>query len=295
MNLKEHIKAKRPILSDGSVNTYASILKSLYKKVFGDGDIDYDNFEKSSKILDHLKDVEPNKRKTLLSALVVICNDSSPYRTQMLSDIKDVSAVTAKQEKTPEQEENWISQDDVRAKFADLGEEATYLYKKKTLSPVDMQRIQDYVIIALFHLVPPRRALDYSEFKIKNVDKEKDNYWDERVDDLVFTKYKTAKFYGEQRLPIGKDLKAILKKWIKINPTDYLLFDSNNGKLSTVKLNQRLNRIFGSDKGKGVNALRHSFLSDKFQDSIMMKEEMAKTMGEMGSSIAQASTYVQKA
>jgi len=295
MTLKEYIKSKRITLSDGSVNTYASILKSLYKKVFGDGDIDYDNFENSSKILNHLKDVEPNKRKTLLSALVVICNDSSPYRTQMLSDIKDVSAVTAKQEKTPEQEENWISQEDVRNKFADLGEEASYLYKKKTLTPADFQRIQDHVIIALFHLVPPRRALDYSEFKIKNVDKEKDNYWDERVDDLVFTKYKTAKFYGEQRLPIGKDLKAVLKKWIKINPTEYLLFDSNNGKLSTVKLNQRLNRIFGSDKGKGVNALRHSFLSDKFQDSIKLKEEMSKTMTEMGSSIAQASTYVQKA
>jgi hypothetical protein len=73
-----------------------------------------------------------------------------------------------------------------------------------------------------------------------------------------------------------------------------LLFDSNSGKLSTIKLNQRLNRIFGSDKGMSVNALRHSFLSDKYQDSIKMKEEMDKDMKAMGSSLAQATTYINK-
>jgi integrase len=294
MSLKQYIKTQRPTLSDGSINTYASILKSLYKKVFGDGEMDFKKFDDSSKILEHMKDIEPNKRKTVLSALVVICKDASPYRSQMLSDIKTTGDITAKQEKTPEQEESWIAQDDVRAKFADLGADASLTYKKKSLTTSDLQRIQDFVIVSLFHLIPPRRALDYTEFKIRNIDKEKDNWWDERVDELVFTKYKTAKFYGEQRLPIGKDLKAILKKWLKVNPSDYLLIDVNGGKLSTVKLNQRLNRIFGSNKGKGVNALRHSFLSDKFQDSIKLKEEMAKTMTEMGSSISQASTYVQK-
>jgi integrase len=294
MPLKQFIKKQRPTLSDGSVNTYASILKSLYKKVFGDGEIDFEKFDDSSKILEHLKDLEANKRKTVLSALVVICKDASPYRSQMLSDIKTTSDITAKQEKTPDQEESWIAQDDVRAKFADLGADVSLTYKKKSLTTSDLQRIQDFIIVSLFHLIPPRRALDYTEFKIRNVDKEKDNWWDERVDELVFSKYKTAKFYGEQRLPIGKDLKAILKKWLKVNPSDYLLVDVNGGKLSTVKLNQRLNRIFGADKGKGVNALRHSFLSDKFQDSIKLKEEMAKTMTEMGSSILQAPIYIQK-
>ena len=31
-----------------------------------------------------------------------------------------------------------------------------------------------------------------------------------------------------------------LKKWIKNNTNEYLLFDSNGGKLTRVKLNQRL-------------------------------------------------------
>ena len=292
--LKEHIKKQRPTLSESSLNTYNSVLKSLYKKVFGDGEIDFDNFEKSDKVLTYLQDIEPNKRKTVMSALVVICKDPKPYRTQMLDDIKEVSAKTAKQEKTEEQEENWISQDALRTKFAELGQDAAHTYKKKNISMADLQKIQDFIIIALFHLIPPRRAQDYTEFKIKGIDKEKDNWFDERVNDFVFTKYKTAKFYGEQRIPIGKDLKLIIKKWIKANPSEYLLFDTNGSKLSTVKLNQRLNRIFGSDKGMSVNALRHSYLSDKYQDSIQMKKDMAADMNLMGSSLAQATTYINK-
>lgn len=293
-SLKEHIKEQRPTLSESSLTTYNSILKSLYRKVFGDGNMDFDNFEKSDKILTFLKDLEPNKRKTIMSALVVICKDPKPYRTQMLDDIKETSAKTAKQEKTPDQEENWITQDALRAKFAELGQDSAHTYKKKTLAMTDLQKIQDFIIIALFHLIVPRRAQDYTEFKIKDVDKEKDNWFDDRVNEFVFTKYKTAKFYGEQRLPIGKDLKLIIKKWIKSNPTEYLLFDTNSSKLSTVKLNQRLNRIFGSTKGMSINALRHSYLSDKYQDTIKLNEDMADDMKLMGSSEKQSTTYIQK-
>lgn len=294
--LSEHIKKCRPSLSDSSVKTYNSILKSLYLKIFGDGEIDYDNFEKSSKILEFLKEQEPNKRKTLMSALVVICKDPKPYRTQMLDDIKETAIQTAKQEKTPEQEEHHISQDALHAKFSELGMEAAHIYKKKVLTMADLQKIQDFIILALFHLIQPRRAQDYTEFKIKNVDKENQNYFDERVNAFVFTKYKTAKFYGSQIVPIGKDLKLIIKKWIKANTdtSDYLLFDVNGSKLTTVKLNQRLNRIFGSEKGCSVNNMRHSYLSDKYQDSIQMKKDMAADLEAMGSSLAQATIYIQK-
>ena len=231
-----------------------------------------------------------------MSALVVICKDPKPYRTQMLDDIKETAIQTAKQEKTPEQEEHHISQDALHAKFSELGMEAAHIYKKKVLTMADLQKIQDFIILALFHLIAPRRAQDYTEFKIKNVDKEKDNYFDERVNDFVFTKYKTAKFYGSQIVPIGKDLKLIIKKWIKANTntSDYLLFDTNGSKLTTVKLNQRLNRIFGSDKGCSVNNMRHSYLSDKYQDSIQMKKDMSADLEAMGSSLAQASIYIQK-
>ena len=99
MDLKSVIKKARPTLSDSSITTYNSILKNLYFKVFGDKDIKLENFENSNKILNYLENVEPNKRKTILSALVVICKDPKPYRSLMLTDIKDYNKEIATQKK----------------------------------------------------------------------------------------------------------------------------------------------------------------------------------------------------
>lgn len=294
-DLKEVIKKARPTLSDSSITTYNSILKNLYKKVFGDKDFDLEDFEKSDKILKHLEDTEPNKRKTILSALVVICKDSKPYRTLMLTDIKDYNKEIATQEKTEEQKEYWLEKNEIQSTYDTLKKEADYLYKKGNLNDNELQKIQNFIIVALFYLIPPRRAKDYCDFKIRgDIDKEKENWFDEKNSELVFNSFKTAKFYGTQKVKIDKVLKAILKKWITVNPTEWLLFDSNRQKLSPVKLNQRLNKIFGSEKGCSVNQLRHSFLTDKYADSIKTKKAMEKDMTDMGSSISQATTYIKK-
>ena len=50
-------------------------------------------------------------------------------------------------------------------------------------------------------------------------------------------------FYKKMEMP--KEIKTILTTWIKVNPTDNLLFDINNNKLSSVKINQRLTRYSG--------------------------------------------------
>jgi hypothetical protein len=89
--------------------------------------------------------------------------------------------------------------------------------------------------------IPPRRSLDYCDFKIKNIDPAL-NYIEKKA--LVFNRYKTAQPYGKQMVECPPVLLKILKKWISVNQTDYLLFDTNGGKLSPVKLNQRLNKIF---------------------------------------------------
>jgi hypothetical protein len=245
-------------------------------------------------ILKHLEDLAPNKRKTILSALVVVSKDPKAYRSQMLEDIKSTSAETAKQEKTEEQKEHWILPESIASLYSELKTEADHLYKKKEKTMADLQKIQNFVIIALFHLIPPRRAKDYCDFKIKNVDKSLDNWYDEKANELVFVSYKTSRYYGEQRIKIDKVLKSILKKWISINPTDYLLFDSISKNLSPVKLNQRLNKMFGSTKSCSVNGLRHSYLSSKYSDTIAVQNAMKKDMSEMGSSLAQSAVYIKK-
>ena len=296
MNLKTELKNKRPNLSNGSLLTYNSILSSLYKNVFSKDStnveqIDIEKFNNTDVILEHLKGLPPNRRKTILSALVVI-SDKKPYRDLMLEDIKDYNQEIAKQEKSPTQALSWVNTDDIKSLYEKLKDVGTFLYKKKDYSMKEYQQIQDFIIVALLGglFIPPRRSLDYCSFKLKNIDTDKDNYIDKNQ--LVFNTYKTAKFYKQQRVDIPKDLKAILTKWIKVNPTDYLLFDTNENPLTSVKLNQRMNKIFG--KKVGVNQMRHTYLTDKYGDTINKQKQINADMTEMGSSGSQSKVYIKE-
>lgn len=287
MNLSEVIKEKRPNLSASSIKTYASVLKNIYKKIYNNENFNLENFNNSDKILKFLTDVPANKIKTILSALFVI-TENKAYRDKMMDSIQEYKDDIAKQEMTETQKDNWLNDGEMKEFFLKLKANADYLYKKKNLDLIDYQQIQNFIILALYYMISPRRSKDYVDFVIKSPDKEKDNYLE--GDEFVFNSYKTAKFYGVQRIKIGKDLKAIINKWIKINPTKYLLFDSNGSQLSSVKLNQRLNKIFG--KKISVNAIRHSALTSKFGDTIKLNKEIAKMTTEMGSSPNMLSTYV---
>lgn len=290
--IKEYIAKKRPSLSASSITTYASILKNLYKRVFGDGKVDLDQFEKTDPVLKYLADMPPNRRKTILSSLVII-TDKKPYRDLMATDVRDYNKDISKQEKTPQQEASWVETAEVKAVCEDLKRNAELIMKKKNITTSDLQQIQNYIIMCVLGSVyiKPRRSKDFVDFKIRNVDKEKDNYMDKNK--FIFNSYKTAKTYGRQEVDIPIQLRNIIAKWVKINPTDYLLFDANMNKLSSVKLNQRLNRIFDG-KRVGVNQLRHTYLTDRYADTIQHKKDVDNTMEEMGSSASMLDTYVKK-
>jgi hypothetical protein len=291
-DLKEYIKDKRPTLSASSITTYNSILRNLYKKVFGAGEIETKKFEETDKILAHLKEVPPNKRKTILSALVIITDDKK-YRDLMLEDIKEYNHDIGKQEKSDSQKENWVAGGDIKTLWDNLKRNTDLIYKKSHLTPNDLQQIQSYIIVSLLGgvFVPPRRSKDLVDWKIKNVDKTKDNYLDKSS--IHYNSYKTAKCYGEQVVQIPTALKNIITKWIKVNPTDFLLFDTNMNPLTSVKLNQRLNKLFDGKK-VGVNALRHTYLTDKYADTMEQKKKIDKDMAEMGSSANMLTTYVKE-
>jgi len=138
-----------------------------------------------------------------------------------------------------------------------------------------LDAIQDYIIACLYTMIPPRRLLDYTEFKIRDIDSEKDNYMS--GDKFVFNVYKTAKKYQRQEVSIPKSLRMLIQKWTSLHDHDYLLFDTKTGnKLSSPVLNKKLNDIFGVS----VNLLRSIYISDKI-DMPKMKEiqQMASDMG----------------
>ena len=71
-----------------------------------------------------------------------------------------------------------------------------------------------------------------------------------------------------------------------------MLVDTNGDQLSSVKLNQRINKLFDQKK-VGVNIFRHSFLSEKYKD-VPALDEILKTADGMGHSVVEALQYVQK-
>lgn len=288
-SLAELIHEKRPHLTAGSIKTYSSILSNLHKKVF-EPPFNLEDFTHVKPIMDYLKDVPANKRKTILSALVVICGDDK-YRAQMMTDIHSTKTDTDKQTKNEKQEANWIQPEQIQSIYDSLKRNADLIYKKAQLSPTDLQQIQSFLLLALSSglFIPPRRSLDWCDLKIKAVDKAKDNYIDKT--NFVFNSYKNSGTKGQQSIEIPKPLKSILTKWIKTNPTEYFFFDLNGNKLTNVKINQRLNKIFDGRK-ISTSMLRHVYLSSKYADTIKRNKELAQDLHDMGSSAAQETTYI---
>lgn len=284
--IKNLFREKRPNLSNSTLSTYYSLISSLHNKLYGTKIINLDNFKNAQNIIDYLQTSQINTRRTILSALYVL-TDNILYRDEMMKDIMEIKSQTDKQIKNDKQKENSISQETLKNVYESLKKKATILYK--TNNDDYIIDIQDFIIVSLYYLIPPRRLLDYTEFKIKNIDKETDNYMDKNT--FVFNRYKTQKTYGKQIVKIPENLKKIIKQWIKINPTEYLLFDKKHNKLIGQTIKYRFNKIFG--EGISVNALRHSYLSDKYLDTIKVNAELEHDMTQMGSSISQQKTYIQ--
>ena len=295
--LKETIHLARPHLADSSVQTYSSILTNVYRKVFpSDKEIKIEKFDESAKFLEALKDVSPEKRKTTLSALYIISKDPK-YREKMMSDIDMYNQSLSNAPMSAKQEEEWKTPDELQALYEKYKTNANVLYKKNNLTNHDLSEIQDYILVCLYAgiFIPPRRSTDYCEaFKIRGViDKQKDNYLEKNV--LHFNTFKTAKFGKDEQMsvPIPPQLGLTLKKWISVNPTDYLFFDKRGHPLNNTKMNQRLNSIFG--KGVSVNMLRKFYLTNKYGEYNKLKDSISKDMSSMGSSIAQTDHYILKA
>jgi integrase len=298
MDIKEYLKDKRPNLSAGSLTTYTSILKNLFSKL-NDGSKDYNVkfFDNYKMILEHLKEVEPKKRKTILSALVVICPDDicEHYRSIMMNDIKVSKSIDIEQKKTEKQKENWITQDEIREKYDKMYDKLEPLFLVKKIDAKSLTELQDLVLLALTSgiYIPPRRSLDWTDMMIRGYDKgkeSKDNYMIKNK--FYFNRYKTDKTYGLETIDIPLPLQNLLKKYISYLPTTqkYLFVNRVGEKINSVRVTQALNKIFDG-KRISVNMLRHSFISHKYKDIPKLKD-MMDTAKDMGHSILTALEYI---
>ena len=293
MDFTDQLKTAKPNVSASTIKTYNTLLRTIYKKVFGETKTpDIDNFTNVEAIINHTKDDPLQTRKTKLSAIMALA-PMPEYREQIYKDALEHKKTTNKSEMTEKLEIAEIKPEEMKQVVSTLKTNADALNRKSELTMRDIQEIQNHIIVSLYHgYIAPRRAIDFTEMVLKPTDKETENYIDMKKSKFVFNKYKTASAYGTQEVVIPPALKKILKKWIAMIPDDvnYLLYNSKREPLTNVTLNQRLNEIFGPTKG--VNSLRHYYLTQNHSDTIRGEDKMAADMIAMGSNIGQARTYV---
>jgi integrase len=278
--------ANRPNLSKSTVRTYLSIIRSLYRRIHNTNELpsatDIQKYfcQNKKKVLSHLEDQPFSLRKTVLAGLVSLCGkDGEEYRTLMLKDAKTYNDQQKEQKMTSSQKENWITQDQVGAVYKRLEKEAKPLLNSASLNPYSRRKLMDYVILSFYHLIPPRRSLDLVKFKVRNIDKEKDNYMQGRK--MVFNEYKTQKVYGRQTVPIPPKLHSIISRWTNLHSNEYLVFNDNGTPMTSAQLTHRLNRIFDG-KRVSVNMLRHSYITHNVLPNVpalKKLEDVAEAMG----------------
>ena len=258
MSITEALQKNRPNLSASSLKTYSSVLRNLQKDMKGEGIEWFSNNDKD--ILEYLKEKTPQTKKTTLSGLFILTKKQS-YRDVMMTVMKSVNDKNKEQQMNSKQEENWMSVKEIQDIYEPLLVKAKSMLSKKSI--LNESTMMEFLLVSFLGGVvkdlPPRRSQDYTELKTRNYDTKKDNYY--KASKFYFNVYKTAKTYGLQILDVPKELDILLKKWIKINTNDYMLYSTNGKKLSSPQVTRILNKVF--DKNVSSSMLRHIYLTNK--------------------------------
>lgn len=268
-------KTGKPV-TESTQKTYASLLFNLDKQMQGDKTVAWFS-DNSKKIIEYILEHKssPQTQKTILCALRVL-TQSQDYFTAMMDVAREVKAQYAKHELTPKQAANRLSYEQICEVYTDLE-------KKLKVQPT----ADNYVNVLLLGLMGGVFGIDYEPkrnewymVKVKNFDKSAtstDNYVIK--DKVFFNTYKTAKSLGQKTFTIPPALFKIMKKWLKINTSDYLLCNPNTGNpFTSSDISKRLKKIFGG-LSIGCDALRSIFINHFNGPALARMEQTANAMG----------------
>ena len=246
-------------------------------------------------------------QKTVLGAITSVLSlfsDRTTFKTlhkhyyeKMMSKAKEQKPTGEKSEK---QKENWIEWKDVVEKNAEQRKQMASLAEKKSLTQKEMDEVLQALVLSLYVCIQPRRNQDYLDMVVvkkwsEELPKDK-NYLDLTGERFIFNKYKTAKKYGKQEVPIPVELLDVLVAYLKHHPfykqsksaVPFLINAKGEPLTAVNSITRLLNKMF--KKKLGSSMLRHIFLTDKYGEQ---KNEMAEDAEAMGHSVAeQQNIYV---
>jgi len=300
--LETEIKRFNPNLKENTITRYRQLLTKLYNNVLnGINTFDIGNFEtQKNKFIKYLNNIQATDARRFLSAIYSILPNDKDYLDLKNEIYTEATKIYESKEKNEKQQEQSITMQEVEEKFKLYEGKAKKIYKKgiMDLTPEDYQDLQSYIILSMNTLINPRRSLDLTEFKIRNINKNKDNYL--MNNHIIFNTYKgstnkkgTGK--GEQIITVPTKLKNILNQYININPTDYLLFTLHYKPLTVSQLTKKLNSIFDNRK-ISINEIRHAYFTEnlgtEFYEANDKLDKIDNEMKKSGSSIKSIKNYI---
>ena len=291
----KEIKKTRNI-KDNSLKAYLIILKKL-------------NNNKEVESLEYLKDTEEIMKKIKQKALTTQRNYIGSllvflpllpeakktldfYKLQLEKVNEEYQKFISSHEKSDKQKDNWSTLEELKEIFLKYKKEIkkNKYDKKEKLSSKEFNYLTNYLITALYILLPPVR-LDYSPMSI--VDKEDDvndksNFLvvkSRNKKHFIINEYKSSKTYGSQKINIPSELNSIINLYLKFHKDKSSFLMNTRGKeLSANGLSKLLTSSFGrySDKTITLNLLRHVYISEnvkiKDADELKKENELAKIM-----------------
>ena len=305
-NLLDKLKDKK--LSESSIKLYIRNLEKL-----NDGELkDFKFLNKVKSIIEKLDKYKDNTKRSILISIVSVLgccpNDKKivklrkEYYDLMLKKNNDIKEKTT-DEPTEEQKANWISWDDVKKRFEELGKEIDSWYSTTVVaSNASYDSLLSYMVLALYIYQKPRRNKDYQFMNIiykfnEKLPKDK-NYLSYSDNKFYFNVYKTSKKYGQQIQDINEDLQKIINMYLKFHPiikgkvkkstnTPFLVNYNGSPFNQVNSMTKIFNKIF--NKKISSSALRHIFLSSKYSDVV---KEMKDDSTAMAHSPAQQKEYI---
>ena len=285
-----YIAKHRPQLKPNSVRTYARSLKVMAPE----GTQDFEWVKDVDYVLKRLESYKDTTKKNNLNAVIVVLDKESEAFKRYTKERDKYNVIytdhNKARKKTESQEKNWVSWPDYLKMVESMGKEAREL--RGELSKREATHYQDYLLTLLYSHYPLRndfadvKVISATQFK-KLTDEERTNQnylvkKDKSKYSLILNEYKTSQKYGQKTIEMNDVVTPVIKKWLAINTSGYLLRDpahpenplGSNG-VSKAFARIGLKRV---DKRLGSSLLRHSYLSHKYADDAKSKEADADLM-----------------
>jgi len=311
-NLMEDIKESRPNLKDNTIKQYMTNLKKL-KSLF---DTDNYNFlDKPDDVMDKISHLHYTSQRNHLNAIIVLLmalNSKEEYDKliETYSNKRDeLNDKYSEDQKSgvisDKQSKNFSTTDEIYEMINKMANELKPIKKKDNLSSKELALLQVFTLFNIYVRLPMRNDVAGMESinkrvynKLTEEDKKSKNYLVLEKNNMYFilNKYKTSKKYEELKIDIPKDLKKLLRFFLKVNGMGVLFKSSTGNPLTRNALSQLLIKTSQKYMGKSISTtlLRKAYMSSKYAD---VKEEMENDSKILGHDVATTgmNVYVKKA